>query len=603
MTNSLRRLALLAAACSLSACAPDPAPSPAETVVQEAVTGPALELQNLDEVPFPDRLVTSKLTDTAQSQVTHTKAKLKLNSIGTTALSVTSFAFTGPWRLNPSVTLPLTIAPGSSSTITVELTATSGGKVLTGKLAIGSNAGTTNVQLAGTRTAPEGGNEPSLQQVVDTFGWKTSIAGAGQTLVHQGRVEAIGDEILAPYWKMLDAATPVVIWELAAFHGRSSRADLWWFQQGSTTTNILISLAATNAQTLLPRKEGSTTAPAKATFSNDGVFGFKQDQEWSDPTRNDASGDISKGCTAPCGHHVRFWPIKDRAGVVVPGAFLMGVDSHGINYDYQDNVYLVTNVVPADTAPTPTPPPAPTGLSAIPGDGQVALSWNAVPGATSYTVKMSTTMGGTHSPVQAGITGTSFTVLGLANGVPVFFIVNAVNAVGESPDSNEAPATPGMPSAAPISNLVVNDKAAGGDGVANDTQWSIQAGFQPNTKPFGDRTFTADTVPAAFVGLAWIRTAADSKSYATTTPPLATFVAGGSTLFLAIDNRYNGSTGRPAFLTDPGFTDSGSDIVVRQSSTSTFPYSVWKKTVTPGSTVTLPSIGATTAPLYFVLVQ
>ena len=600
MTNTVRRLALIAAAFSWYGCAPDSAPSPEETVVREAVTGPALELQNLDEVPFPDRLVTSKLTDTSKSQVTHTKAKLKLNSVGTTALSITSFAFTGPWHLNPSVMLPLTIAPGSSSTVTVELTATSGGKVLTGKLAIGSNAGTTNVQLAGTRTAPEGGNEPSLQQVVDTFGWKTMIAGAGQTLVHQGRVEAIGDEILAPYWKMLDGATPVVIWELAAFHGRTSRADLWWFQQGSTTTNILVSLAATNAQTLLPRKEGSTTAAAKASFSNDGVFGFKQDQEWSDPTKNDASGDISKGCTAPCGHHVRFWPIKDRVGVMVPGAFLMAVDSHGINYDYQDNVYLVTNVIPADA--TPTLPSAPTGLTATPGDGQVTLKWNAVSGATSYTVKMSDTMGGTHTPVQAGITGTSFTVLGLANGTTVFFTVSATNAVGEGPDSSEVSATPIVPSAVPISDLVVNDTAAGGDGISNNTQWSIQASFQPNTKPFGDRTFTAATVPPAFVGLAWIRTAADSKSYASTTTPLATFAVGGTTVFLAVDNRYNGSTGRPAFL-DASFTASGSEIIVRQSSTATFRYSVWKKPVTPGSTVTLPTIGATTAPLYFVLVQ
>ncbi|HXU82108.1 MAG TPA: hypothetical protein VN914_11970 [Polyangia bacterium] len=334
MITTRRRLALLAPALSLLGCAPD-SQSPDEiNVVQQAATGPALELENLDEVPFPDRLVTSKLTDTSKSQVTHTKAQLRIRSTGTTALTINSLTFTGPWRLNPSVTLPRTVAAGSSTTLTVEITATSGGKVLTGKLAIGTNAGTTNVQLAGTRTAPEGGNEPNLQQIVDTFGWKTVIAGAGQSLVHQGRVEAIGDEVLAPYWRMLDTSKPVTVWELAAFHTRTSRADLWWFQKGSTTTNLLVSLAATNAQTLLPRKEGSTTAAAKATFSNDGVFGFKQDSEWSDPTKNDATADISKGCTGACGHHVRFWPIKDRAGVVVPGAFLMAVDSHGVNYDY-----------------------------------------------------------------------------------------------------------------------------------------------------------------------------------------------------------------------------------------------------------------------------
>ena len=70
------------------------------------------------------------------------------------------------------------------------------------------------------------------------------------------------------------------------------------------------------------------------------------DGEWSDPTLNDGAKDVSNGCVAPCGHHVRFWPAKDRAGVVIPGAYVMGMDYSGINYDYQDNIYLVTNIQP-----------------------------------------------------------------------------------------------------------------------------------------------------------------------------------------------------------------------------------------------------------------
>ena len=99
-----------------------------------------------------------------------------------------------------------------------------------------------------------------------------------------------------------------------------------------------------------------------------------------------------------------------------------------------DNVSLTT--------PTPTPPPAPSGLAASPGDGQVALSWNAATGATSYTVKRSLTAGGPYDDVQSGLGGTNFTDSGLVNGTTYYYVVSASNAVGQSGNSNEASATP-----------------------------------------------------------------------------------------------------------------------------------------------------------------
>ena len=42
------------------------------------------------------------------------------------------------------------------------------------------------------------------------------------------------------------------------------------------------------------------------------------------------------------------------------------------------------------------PLPAPTGVSATPGDGQVALRWNPVPGAASYTVKRAEALDGSY---------------------------------------------------------------------------------------------------------------------------------------------------------------------------------------------------------------
>jgi fibronectin type 3 domain-containing protein len=89
-----------------------------------------------------------------------------------------------------------------------------------------------------------------------------------------------------------------------------------------------------------------------------------------------------------------------------------------------------------------TPPPAPTGLTAAPGNAQVTLNWNASSGASSYNVKRSTTSGGPYTTIATGVTSTSFTNTGLTNGTTYFFVVSAVNSAGESGNSNQASATP-----------------------------------------------------------------------------------------------------------------------------------------------------------------
>ena len=89
------------------------------------------------------------------------------------------------------------------------------------------------------------------------------------------------------------------------------------------------------------------------------------------------------------------------------------------------------------------PPPAPTGLTATAGNAQVALSWNPSAGAVSYNVKRST--GGAFTTIATGVTATSFTNTGLANGTAFTFVVSAVNSSGESANSNQVTATPQLP--------------------------------------------------------------------------------------------------------------------------------------------------------------
>ncbi len=86
-------------------------------------------------------------------------------------------------------------------------------------------------------------------------------------------------------------------------------------------------------------------------------------------------------------------------------------------------------------------PTNPSGLTATAGDAQVALSWNALSGATSYYVKSSTNSGGPYT-IIGNPAGTNFTHAGLVNGATYYYVVSGLNAGGESANSAEVSATP-----------------------------------------------------------------------------------------------------------------------------------------------------------------
>jgi len=89
----------------------------------------------------------------------------------------------------------------------------------------------------------------------------------------------------------------------------------------------------------------------------------------------------------------------------------------------------------------PSTPAVPRGLTATAGNQQVALTWVASTGATSYNVKRSTTSGGGYTRIASAST-TSYADTGVANGTPYFYVVSALNSVGESGNSSQAGATP-----------------------------------------------------------------------------------------------------------------------------------------------------------------
>jgi len=118
----------------------------------------------------------------------------------------------------------------------------------------------------------------------------------------------------------------------------------------------------------------------------------------------------------------------------------------------------------------PVIPSTPTGLSATGGAGQIALTWVAVNGATSYTVKRSSTGATGSFSLLGNATATSYTDTGLPGNTTYYYTVNASNDAGASADSASVSAkTSATPPDAPAPT------AAGGDGKVT-LSWAAVAG-------------------------------------------------------------------------------------------------------------------------------
>ncbi len=127
--------------------------------------------------------------------------------------------------------------------------------------------------------------------------------------------------------------------------------------------------------------------------------------------------------------------------------------THGNAFDWNTGAVVDRALVDAITGGAATPPPngapyAVTGLTATTsGTGQIDLSWNAVAGATSYSLYRAAESGYEceTAPFATGITGTSYTDTGLNDGTTYHYQVVAVNASGFSGFTTEAHATtPGI---------------------------------------------------------------------------------------------------------------------------------------------------------------
>ena len=101
-----------------------------------------------------------------------------------------------------------------------------------------------------------------------------------------------------------------------------------------------------------------------------------------------------------------------------------------------------TNIIITETATLPAPA-APTGVLAVAGNALVTVTWDIVPGATTYNLWRATTSGGPYTLIAGNIGGVNlgYTDNTVANLTTYYYVVTA-NGNGASVNSAEVSATP-----------------------------------------------------------------------------------------------------------------------------------------------------------------
>jgi fibronectin type 3 domain-containing protein len=426
-----------------------------------------------------DWLVLHRINTGVTTHKVMDEATLEMSNTGLKDLRITGLNITGPnaavFTLVTPPTLPLTLPPGATTSIRVKFTANSGlSGTRTAQLDIASSDSSQAVkpvQLRGLfMTAPESTNEPTLNQIAQAFGITTNV-GTLKAGDEYPSSALNGEEVRSELWNRLDPAKPVTVRQLAAFHSCCTAGER--ISIGGATADS----SALYGQTILPLN-AAQTGPTELDSNVQGSFGIV--------IANQSTENAQYLTT-------KTWPLRDRTGQLVPGTYLIGHDyvsasslcgSSPANCDYQDNVFVISNVAPAQSADT-VAPAAPAGVVATAGTNNVTLSWaaNTEPDLAGYHVERATSTAGPWTRLTGAtpLNATSYSDAAPPIASAVHYRVLAVDTSANisAPSANATVSTTGVTAQA----LRIN--TGGGAATTPDgTSWSADANFT------GGKTYT-----------------------------------------------------------------------------------------------------------------
>jgi autotransporter-associated beta strand protein len=229
---------------------------------------------------------------------------------------------------------------------------------------------------------------------------------------------------------------------------------------------------------------------------------------------------------------------------------------------------------------------APTGLTATPSDGQVALSWDASGGATSYTVQRSTSSSGTYTTIASGLTTTTYTDTGLTDGTTYYYEVAAVGSTTSSytlpvsaiPSANPAPAAPGELTATAGTTQAALSWDASTGATSYIVQRSTSSGGTYTTIASGltGTTYTDTTV--TYGPTYYYEIIAVGATNSTNSPPVSASLTGNVTWTGTTNGTWDTATTNWLFGATPALYEDGDTVVFTDTAATT--------AITIGNTIT-----------------
>ena len=345
---------------------------------------------------------------TGNDRVYKDSGVVRLTNTGAEALEFFDVGLTGPFVLqNPTALNGLSLAVGASIDVTVlfdrsQYAAPTGSNgaidntstVFTGSLDITTNDIVTpvaSIDLAGFwQSVPESGMEPNVNEIFQVFGLgnfyeglSLKQGGAKSVLGDDGVYRAVNDqEVLSSYWRIADGYDSATVTQIAAFHGPSPARIKLHAPGDIANTSDLYRHGDDYNQSLLPMKPNGGFSTS--TFNNikvpdlwdgDDVFGFVIANAHSTDPRLNAIGDflvdvndvryrilsstdasnfetgervkIANLDLLQQGYYVRVLQAFDTEMNAIEHTYIIMQDYTGINFDYNDNVYIVQGITPA----------------------------------------------------------------------------------------------------------------------------------------------------------------------------------------------------------------------------------------------------------------
>ena len=281
---------------------------------------------------------------------------------------------------------------------------------------------------------------------------------------------AYGSGLTLPYWVRLTRRGAVVT-------GYVSPDGVNWTQAGSNSVTQLSACAYVGL--VVSPANGSAGQTNTAVFTNVS-FPLGATAAPATPTGLAAlGGENSVGLSwnavpGAVSYHVKR---ASSSGGLFMTVANVSTDTTYTDYGQADGVgvYYVVSAVndfgesadsAAVTATPNAPPAAVTGLAATAGTNQVSLIWNAVPGATSYTVRRGTQYGVTGTVLASGITSTSYIDATAVSGTTYIYAVTALIGGSEGEPLMVDATAPGLTS--PWLTQDIGNPSATGAGYSTD---------------------------------------------------------------------------------------------------------------------------------------